>query len=92
MPPPLLEVRNLCVEFRSLADTVHANRGVSYTVDRGETLAVLGESGSGKSVSASAVMGILDCPPDEIRAGMPVEATFVPVTDDVTLVKFRRCS
>ncbi|MBM4266442.1 MAG: hypothetical protein FJ144_07515 [Deltaproteobacteria bacterium] len=36
------------------------------------------------------VSEVLDCPPGEIRAGMPVEATFVPVSDDVTLVKFRR--
>ncbi len=69
MAPLLLEVRNLCVEFRSFAGTVHANRGVSYTVEKGETLAVLGESGSGKSVSASAVMGILDSPPGYITAG-----------------------
>ena len=38
------------------------------------------------------VSSILDCPPDQIRAGMPVEATFVPVTADITLVKFRRCT
>lgn len=33
---------------------------------------------------------VLDCAPDEIHAGMPVEAVFVPVTDEITLVKFRR--
>ena len=33
---------------------------------------------------------VLDCPPEEIRQGMPVEAIFVPVDDDITLVKFRR--
>jgi uncharacterized OB-fold protein len=33
---------------------------------------------------------LLDCPPAEIRAGMPVEAVFVPVSDEITLVKFRR--
>jgi hypothetical protein len=33
---------------------------------------------------------VLDCPPHEIRAGMPVQAVFVPVSDDITLVKFRR--
>jgi uncharacterized protein len=36
------------------------------------------------------VSEVLDCAPDEIHAGMPVEATFVPVTDEITLVKFRR--
>ena len=44
-------------------------RGVSYRVEQGETLAVLGESGSGKSVSASAVMDILDSPPGYITSG-----------------------
>jgi peptide/nickel transport system ATP-binding protein len=43
--------------------------GVSYHVDAGETLAVLGESGSGKSVTAQAVMGILDMPPARIPSG-----------------------
>jgi len=36
------------------------------------------------------VSEVLDCPPEEIRAGMPVEATFVPVSEEITLVKFRR--
>jgi len=36
------------------------------------------------------VSQVLDCPPESLRAGLPVSATFVPVTDDVTLVKFRR--
>jgi hypothetical protein len=36
------------------------------------------------------VSEVLDCPPGEICAGLPVEATFVPVTDEITLVKFRR--
>src|SRR5690348_6534682 len=46
-----------------------AVNGVSYGVDAGETLAVLGESGSGKSVTAQAVMGILDVPPGRIGGG-----------------------
>ncbi|HJQ84254.1 MAG TPA: OB-fold domain-containing protein [Candidatus Binatia bacterium] len=36
------------------------------------------------------VSEVLDCPPEEIRGGMPVEAVFVPATDEITLVKFRR--
>jgi uncharacterized OB-fold protein len=36
------------------------------------------------------VSQLLDCPPEQIHAGMPVEAVFVPATDDITLVKFRR--
>jgi oligopeptide transport system ATP-binding protein len=65
----LLEVRDLHVEFRTRDGVAHAVNGVTYQVDAGETLAVLGESGSGKSVTAQAVMGILDTPPGRITAG-----------------------
>ncbi|MFE7215645.1 ABC transporter ATP-binding protein [Streptomyces sp. NPDC001698] len=65
----LLEVRDLHVEFRTRDGVVHAVNGVGYEVDAGETLAVLGESGSGKSVTAQAVMGILDVPPGRISGG-----------------------
>jgi len=65
----LLEVRDLHVEFRTREGVARAVNGVTYGVDAGETLAVLGESGSGKSVTAQAVMGILDMPPGRITAG-----------------------
>ncbi|MFI6035516.1 ABC transporter ATP-binding protein [Streptomyces sp. NPDC051315] len=65
----LLEVRDLHVEFRTRDGIARAVNGVTYGVDAGETLAVLGESGSGKSVTAQAVMGILDMPPGRITAG-----------------------
>ncbi|MCX2926807.1 ABC transporter ATP-binding protein [Streptomyces sp. NEAU-W12] len=65
----LLEVRDLHVEFHTRDGVAQAVNGVSYGVDAGETLAVLGESGSGKSVTAQAVMGILDMPPGRITGG-----------------------
>ena len=65
----LLEVRDLHVEFRTRDGVAKAVNGVTYGVDAGETLAVLGESGSGKSVTAQAVMGILDTPPARITGG-----------------------
>ncbi|GGT10208.1 ABC transporter ATP-binding protein [Streptomyces kurssanovii] len=66
---PLLEVRDLHVEFHTRDGVAKAVNGVNYSVDSGETLAVLGESGSGKSVTAQAIMGILDMPPGKIPHG-----------------------
>ncbi|MFB6843315.1 ABC transporter ATP-binding protein [Streptomyces sp. NPDC056373] len=66
---PLLEVRDLHVEFHTRDGVAKAVNGVNYTVNSGETLAVLGESGSGKSVTAQAIMGILDMPPGRIPQG-----------------------
>ncbi|MDX3377366.1 MULTISPECIES: ABC transporter ATP-binding protein [Streptomyces] len=65
----LLEVRDLHVEFHTREGVAKAVNGVNYSVAEGETLAVLGESGSGKSVTAQAVMGILDMPPGKITGG-----------------------
>ncbi|MGP9018798.1 ABC transporter ATP-binding protein [Streptomyces sp. BR1] len=65
----LLEVRDLQVEFKTRDGIAKAVNGVTYSVAAGETLAVLGESGSGKSVTAQAVMGILDMPPGKITGG-----------------------
>ena len=69
MTDHLLEVRDLSVEFHTAAGTVKAVQNVSWHLDRGETLAILGESGSGKSVSASAVMNLIDMPPGRITSG-----------------------
>ncbi|MEJ8277464.1 ABC transporter ATP-binding protein [Pseudonocardia spirodelae] len=69
MATPLLEVSDLHVEFRTRDGVATVLNGVSYHVDAGETLAVLGESGSGKSVTANTVMGILPTPPARVTAG-----------------------
>ncbi|CVI63393.1 MULTISPECIES: ABC transporter ATP-binding protein [Agrobacterium] len=69
MADRLLDVRNLSVEFHTANGVVHAVKDVSYHIDRGETLAILGESGSGKSVSSSAIMNLIDMPPGHISSG-----------------------
>jgi oligopeptide transport system ATP-binding protein len=65
----LLEVDGLEVEFRTREGVAKAINGVSFDLREGETLAILGESGSGKSVTAQAVMGILDSPPGFVTGG-----------------------
>lgn len=67
--PPLLEVRNLNVEFDTYGGTVHAVRGVSFNVHAGETLAIVGESGCGKSVTVQSIMGLIPMPPGRITEG-----------------------
>ncbi|MGH3759252.1 ABC transporter ATP-binding protein [Actinophytocola sp.] len=67
--PPLLEVRDLWVEYRTSYGLTNAVNGLSYSVNRGETLAILGESGSGKSVAARAVLGIIESPPGYVTGG-----------------------
>jgi oligopeptide transport system ATP-binding protein len=65
----LLEVEDLHVEFHTPDGVAKAINGVNFDLHQGETLAILGESGSGKSVTAQAIMGILDMPPAKIPAG-----------------------
>ncbi len=55
----LLEVDDLTVRFRTLRGEVHAVNGVELSVDAGETVALVGESGCGKSVTALAILGLL---------------------------------
>ena len=66
---PLLEVRNLKTHFFTREGVVHAVDGVSYTVDRGKTLGIVGESGCGKSVSALSIMRLIPDPPGKIVEG-----------------------
>ena len=65
----LLEVDDLHVEFHTEDGVARAINGVNFDLRAGETLAILGESGSGKSVTAQAIMGILDMPPAKIPQG-----------------------
>jgi oligopeptide/dipeptide ABC transporter ATP-binding protein len=64
-----LEVRDLHVEFATYGGTVKAVRGASFAVDRGRTLAIVGESGCGKSVTVQSIMGLIPMPPGRITRG-----------------------
>ena len=69
MSETLLEVKDLVVSFHTYAGKVQAVRGVSFSMDKGEILAVVGESGCGKSVTAKTIMRLNPTPPAEIEGG-----------------------
>ncbi len=65
----LLDLRNLVTRFYTDDGTVHAVNGVSYTLEEGETLGVVGESGCGKTVHALSIMRLIPSPPGKIEDG-----------------------
>ena len=67
--PPLLEINNLYTQFFTSAGTVRAVDGISYAVEEGETVAIVGESGCGKSVSALSILRLIPDPPGRIVEG-----------------------
>ena len=58
MGEKLLQVQDLRVSYHTYAGEVQSVRGVSFAVEKGETLAIVGESGCGKSVTAKSIMGL----------------------------------
>jgi oligopeptide transport system ATP-binding protein len=65
----LLEVNDLRTRFHTAEGTIYAVNGISYTLDQGETLAMVGESGCGKSVSVMSLLKLIPIPPGEIASG-----------------------
>jgi peptide/nickel transport system ATP-binding protein len=68
MTPPLLEVTDLCVEFPQRRQRLQALDRISFTLEAGEVLGFVGESGAGKSLTGAAIMGLLE-PPGQITGG-----------------------
>jgi oligopeptide transport system ATP-binding protein len=62
MKKPLLDVKDLQTEFRLRSGTVHAVNGISFSLNEGEVLGIVGESGCGKSVTALSLMRLIDAP------------------------------
>ncbi|MBI3500553.1 MAG: ABC transporter ATP-binding protein [Bacteroidetes bacterium] len=69
MGPRLLEVKNLVTEFRTEDETVRAVNGISFMLHKGEILGIVGESGTGKSVTALSIMHLIKSPPGKITGG-----------------------
>ncbi len=69
MVPKLFEIENLRTQFVTAAGTVRAVDGISYDVEEGETVAIVGESGCGKTVSALSILRLIPSPPGRIVDG-----------------------
>lgn len=65
----VLDVKNLAVSFKTFFGEVEAVRDISFTVNRAETVAIVGESGCGKSVTANSIMQLLPMPPAFFKGG-----------------------
>ena len=66
---PFLEIKHLVVEYTSGGAVIHAVNGVNLTLNKGETLGLVGETGAGKTTVAKAVLRVLPDPPAKIRGG-----------------------
>lgn len=65
----ILDVKDMEVNFKTYGGQVNAVRGVSFHLNEGECIAIVGESGCGKSVTSKAIMGLIPSPPGEISNG-----------------------
>ena len=68
----ILEVKNLKVSYHTYAGEVKSVRGVSFDLKEGEAIAIVGESGCGKSVTAKSIMGLIKGPQGEIKQGSEI--------------------
>ena len=69
MTNELLNVQDLQTRFKTPEGTIHAVNGISFHLNEGETLGVVGESGCGKSVSMLSILRLIPMPPGEIVSG-----------------------
>lgn len=69
---PILEVKNLRVSYHTYAGEVKSVRGVNFSLDKGQALAIVGESGCGKSVTAKSIMGLIKAPQGEVKEGSEI--------------------
>ena len=69
MAPKVLEVKDLVTQFKTRDGTVHAVNGVSFELQEGETLGIVGESACGKTVTVLSILGLIPNPPGKVVAG-----------------------
>ena len=86
----VLDIKDLYVSFDTYAGEVQAVRGVTYHVDEGEVLAVVGESGCGKSVTAQTIMKLNPMPPARIKSGeLTLDGIDIVATSEEDMQKIR---
>src|ERR1700730_14106935 len=78
----LLEVENLQTHFRTADGVNRAVDGVSFHVEEGETLAIVGESGCGKSVTPTSILRLIPQPPGKIAGAIRLEGRDLLALDD----------
>jgi peptide/nickel transport system ATP-binding protein len=87
---PVLEVSGLNTVFHTRGGLVHAVRDISFSVDAGETLAIVGESGCGKTITALSLMRLIPVPPGEIVSGsVKVDGTDLLLLDAAAMRNMR---
>lgn len=69
MSDKILEVSDLQIRYVTDEETVRAVNGVSFTLERGESIGLVGETGAGKTTTALGIMGLVPDPPGEIVGG-----------------------
>lgn len=91
MSKKILEVKNLRIAFKTYAGENQAVRGVDFYLNEGETLAIVGESGCGKTVTSKGILRILPSPPAEIKEGSEIWMNGVELTSlsDKEMIKIR---
>jgi oligopeptide transport system ATP-binding protein len=80
----LLEVNNLNVSYHTYAGEVKSVRGISFDLEKGECVSIVGESGCGKTVTAKTIMGLIQTPPGEIKAESEI------LFDSKNILKFNK--
>jgi oligopeptide/dipeptide ABC transporter ATP-binding protein len=86
---PVLEVRDLVVEFRSEGAPLRAVDGVSLSIERGEIVGLVGESGAGKTLTAEAILGLIRCPPGRVGGTVRFRGQNLLALDEAALARVR---
>ena len=88
-PEPLLEVKHLCIDFRTEMGTVRAVDDISFTIHRGEIVGLVGESGAGKSLTSEAILRLIRCPPGILSGEVRFQGVNLLTLKDAELARLR---